>query len=177
MRGEPEGAGTMIGKRLRRVRSLFFGPVQTRLRSHIRLMRKLQARGHVRAARFVARRIQSKFLVYISPMATIPHSVRFVHPTGIVIGDGVVLGERVRVYQNVTLGGARIGDMQKMNYPVIGDDTVIFAGAVIAGAVHIGRGCVIGANSVVLSDVPDGATAVGAPARVIQSRNSKVETA
>ena len=107
----------MIGKRLRFVRSLFLGPIQTRLRSHIKLMRKLQARGHIRATRFVARRIQSKFLLYISSSATVPYSVRFPHPTGIVIGDGVVLGERVRVYQNVTLGGARIGDMQKMNYP------------------------------------------------------------
>src|SRR5688572_4163834 len=75
----------------------------------------------------------------IAATAAIPRSVRFPHPTGIVIGAGVTLGERVTIYQNVTLGshgkpGVAAG------YPTIGDDTTIYAGAVIVGKVTIGAG-------------------------------------
>ena len=93
------------------------------------------------------------------------------HPTSIVIGEGVVIGENVTIYQNVTIGGRVIGDWRKGNYPTVLGNTVIFAGAVIVGKVQIGRNCVIGANSVVTTDIPDNATAVGAPARVVRIRS------
>jgi serine O-acetyltransferase len=100
-------------------------------------------------------------------MAQIDSTVIFPHPTGIVIGDGVIVRERVRIFQNVTLGGARIGDQRLNRYPEIGADTVLFAGAVVVGDVRIGRNCVIGANAVVLRDLPDNSVAVGVPARNI----------
>jgi serine O-acetyltransferase len=97
----------------------------------------------------------------IAGTARIPRSVRFPHPTGIVIGAGVTLGERVTVYQNVTLGshgkpGVAAG------YPTIGDDTTIYAGAVIVGNVSIGAGCVIGSNAVLAVDLPAGAVVLAA---------------
>jgi serine O-acetyltransferase len=137
-----------------------------RVNGYVGLLARLRAEGRPQLARAVARRLQAHG-VFISPSAVVPASTKLPHPVGIVVGDGVRLGERVVLYQNVTLGGARVGDAQEGRYPVVGDDTVLFAGAVVAGAVTIGRGCVIGANSVVTSDVPDGATAVGAPARVV----------
>lgn len=86
------------------------------------------------------------------------------HPFGIVIGAGVRIGENVAILQRVTLGRAGTDHV----YPVIGNGVEIGAGAAILGAISIGDGARIGANSVVLKDVPAGAVAVGAPARVIE---------
>ncbi|HRL75158.1 MAG TPA: serine acetyltransferase [Candidatus Accumulibacter phosphatis] len=153
---------------LKKIFLLAFSGSQPRLVLHLKLIRYLSGNGYHKIAMLVANRIQRKFSVFISHKASLPGTVKFPHPTGIVIGEGVAVGERVTIYQNVTIGGARIGDAQKNDYPKIGDGTVIFAGAVIAGRVKIGRNCVVGANSVVLNDVPDNATVVGAPARVIR---------
>lgn len=75
------------------------------------------------------------------------------HPTGIVIGDGVVIGRNVTLYQAVTLGAA---SKSRMEYPTIGDNVVIYPGSVIIGGVHIGDGAVVGAHSLVISDVAPG---------------------
>jgi serine O-acetyltransferase len=88
------------------------------------------------------------------------------HPTGVVIGSGVVVGRDARVQQGITLGAARSrtgtdGD------PVVGDDVYLGAGARVLGPVRIGDRARIGANAVVLADVPDGASAVGVPARIV----------
>lgn len=100
--------------------------------------------------------------------AVIPPSTRFPHPTGIVIGEGVRLGLGVTIYQNVTLGShGRLG--KPISFPIIGDDSTIFAGAVLIGGITVGRNCVIGANSVLMTDVKDGSIAVGSPARIIST--------
>ncbi len=99
---------------------------------------------------------------HVSPAAEIGAGLRLPHATGIVIGIGARIGERVTIYQNVTIGTREGGGD---SYPTIGNQVVIYAGAVIVGGLKIGDGAVIGANSVVLSDVPAGAVAVGAPAR------------
>ncbi|MDR7383815.1 serine O-acetyltransferase [Promicromonospora iranensis] len=88
------------------------------------------------------------------------------HPTGVVIGAGVVIGRDARVQQGITLGAARSrtgvdGD------PVLGDDVYVGAGARVLGPVRVGDRARVGANAVVLADVPDGASAVGVPARVV----------
>lgn len=145
----------------------FFQNASASIVSDIRLMNLLVRCRARRLAGILSRRMQRRFGVYISIDATIPSTVRFPHPVGIIIGRGVIIGERVTVYQNVTLGGRDLGDAYSGNYPAIGNDTVIFAGAVIAGQVHIGKECRVGANAVVLTNVPDGATAVGVPARVV----------
>lgn len=82
---------------------------------------------------------------------------------GIVIHARAVIGDRVVVSPNVTIGGAA----EKWEVPVVGDDVLIGAGAKILGGVRIGNRAKIGANAVVLSDVPEGATAVGVPARIV----------
>lgn len=166
----------MIFKTLRDISKklilFFFSGLAFRLRINLKLMSYFNRKGYKKLAQLVSNRIQRKFCIFISHNACLSNTVKFPHPTGIVIGDGVIVGQDVRIFQNVTLGGAKIGDAQKNNYPEIGDGTVIFAGAVIVGKVKIGRDCVIGANSVVLNDVPDHSMAVGAPARVVGSRSS-----
>ncbi len=145
---------------------LFFGSHSARCDELVRVMNRLSKSGYKKTSRFLSRRLQARGL-YISPLARISESVSFPHPVAIVIGDGCVVEANVRIYQNVTLGGARMGDWQAGNYPTIGAGTVIFAGAVVVGNISIGKNCIIGANSVVLSDVPDNSVSVGAPARVV----------
>lgn len=84
------------------------------------------------------------------------------HPYGIVLGICEV-GRNVAVMQNVTIGRRKPGDQ---GAAVIGDEVLLSAGAVILGAVHVGAGAVVAANSVVLIDVPAGGVAAGVPARV-----------
>lgn len=102
----------------------------------------------------------------ISIGAIVPTSTRFPHPTGIVIGDGVRLGERVTIYQNVTLGShGRPGAMP--TYPIVDDDCTLFAGCVLIGDITLGKGAIVGANSVLTQSLDDRQIAVGVPARVI----------
>ena len=103
---------------------------------------------------------------YLSPLAELSAGISLPHPTGIVIGEGVRIGAGATIFQNVTVGRAKASTA---TYPVIGHAVIIYAGAVIAGDVSVGDGATVAANAVVLSDVPPGATAVGAPARVLQA--------
>lgn len=84
---------------------------------------------------------------------------------GVVIHKKCVIGTNCHISQNVTLGG---GGGPDGGLPILGDNVLLGAGAVILGNVHIGNNAKIGANSVVLSDIPENAVAVGAPARVVK---------
>ena len=85
------------------------------------------------------------------------------HPNGIVIHPEAEIGPNCLLFQQVTLGADDRG------VPRIGGHVDVGAGAKILGPVTIGRHARIGANAVVINDVPDGATAVGVPARVISN--------
>jgi len=90
------------------------------------------------------------------------------HTHGIVIGEGVILGAKVVIYNGVTLGAIARGSNQKgRRYPIIEDEVTIYTGAKLIGPIVVGRGAVIGANAVVLQDVPPGCVAVGVPARIL----------
>ena len=99
----------------------------------------------------------------IHPGAELGESFFIDHGTGVVIGETAVIGERVRLYQAVTLGAKRFeaddkGDLVKgsARHPVIGNDVVIYAGATILGRVTIGHGSVIGGNVWLTHSVPPG---------------------
>jgi len=99
----------------------------------------------------------------IHPGAQIGGSFFIDHGTGVVIGETTVIGERVRIYQAVTLGAKRFpvdesGSLQKglPRHPIVQDDVVIYAGATILGRVTLGQGCVIGGNVWLTTDVPAG---------------------
>jgi serine O-acetyltransferase len=80
--------------------------------------------------------------------------------------DNIV--ENCTIYHQVTFGGKVIGDAQKGNYPIIGNNVTIFAGAKLIGNVRIGDNAIIGANSVVNKDVPENSVVAGVPAKVIK---------
>ena len=94
------------------------------------------------------------------------------HPVGVTIGFGLTIGENVTFAGGVTCAArhydAPAGEEQE--FATICDDVVIGANAVLVGGVRIGRGAMVGANSVVLSDVPDGAVVMGSPARRVGTR-------
>ena len=81
---------------------------------------------------------------------------------GIVISREVTMGSHCRIYQNVTIGSGRGG------YPTIGDNVIIYAGAVLCGKINIGNNVVIGANSFVNKSFPDNVVIAGCPARIIK---------
>lgn len=118
-----------------------------------------------RLQNFLRRYLNRRYGCFISPDARIGDRCLFPHPVGIVIGDGVIIGEDCVIYQNVTLG-ARARGAAGERYPELGDRAVIYAGAVVVGAVRIGKGAVVAANAVVTIDVEDGAVAAGVPAVV-----------
>ncbi len=102
----------------------------------------------------------------ISPKAIIGKKVRLIHPLGIVIGDGVIIHDNVRIWQQVTVGShGKKGE--ELAYPEIGENVRIYAKASIIGSVTIGEDATIGAHSLVMRDVPKGKTAIGIPAKVI----------
>jgi len=88
--------------------------------------------------------------------------VRFPHPVGIVIGDGVRIGRDVRIYQNVTIGLTEntVGATETQ-YPTLGDEVCVYAGAVIVGGITIGSRSVVGANAVITRNVPPDSIAFG----------------
>jgi serine O-acetyltransferase len=119
---------------------------------------------------FFRRLAVSKSGCDIFPSAEIGEGLFINHSPGIVIGAGVKIGRKLRIFSGVTLGARDLKEHESVSavrYPVIGDEVVIFSGAKIIGGVTIGDGATIGANAVVVDSVPPGATAVGVPARVV----------
>jgi serine O-acetyltransferase len=130
---------------------------------HHRLAHRLYELGLPLLARIVAEIAHSRTGIDIHPGATIGRGFFIDHGTGVVIGETAVIGERVRLYQNVTLGAKRFpvaedGKLTKglPRHPILEDDVVIYAGATVLGRVTIGRGAVIGGNVWVTHDVPAG---------------------
>jgi len=100
--------------------------------------------------------------IEIHPGAKIGKGIFIDHGMGVVIGETAEIGDNVTIYHGVTLGGT--GKDKGKRHPTIGNDVIIGCGAKILGPISIGDGAKIGANSVVLKNVPKGKTAVGIPA-------------
>lgn len=117
---------------------------------------------------FVARLISqlTRFLtgIEIHPGATIGRGLLIDHGSGVVIGETAIVGDNCTIYQGVTLGGT--GKEKGKRHPTIGNNVLIGAGAKVLGSFKVGDNSVIAANSVVLHEVPENSTCVGAPARV-----------
>ncbi len=103
--------------------------------------------------------------VEIHPGAKIGKRFFIDHGMGVVIGETAEIGNDVLIYQGVVLGG--VSQEKTKRHPTIGDKVVIGAGAILLGPIEVGRGARVGAGSVVIKNVPENATAVGVPGRVI----------
>ena len=119
---------------------------------------------------FLARLISqiARFLtgIEIHPGATLGAGILIDHGMGVVIGETAELGDRITIYHGTTLGGT--GKEKGKRHPTVGDNVVIGAGSKVLGNIKIGSNSKLGANSVVLDDVPEGATVVGIPGKVVK---------
>ncbi|TCT12852.1 serine O-acetyltransferase [Natranaerovirga pectinivora] len=125
-------------------------------------------KGFCKLGILLRNRMILKYGVHISLKADIGLGLELRHINGVVIGDGVKIGKNVVIYQQVTLGGQNLGDSVKNNYPIVGDNVIIFAGAKILGDVIVGSNSIVGANSVVIKNVDEYSVYAGIPAKKIK---------
>lgn len=109
--------------------------------------------------------------IEIHPGARIGKRFFIDHGMGVVIGETAEIGDDCTLYHGVTLGGTTW--QKKKRHPTLGNDVVVGAGAKVLGPVVIGEGARIGSNSVVVKDVPAGATVVGIPGRIVVPRDDE----
>lgn len=137
-----------------------------------RLAHKLYLKGHYFWARWISQRGARKTGIEIHPGATIGRGLFIDHGSGVIIGETTVIGDNVTLYQGVTLGGT--GKEQGKRHPTLEDNVMVSAGAKILGSFTIGENSKIGAESVVLEEVPPNCTVVGVPGRIVRMDNKKV---
>ena len=106
--------------------------------------------------------------IEIHPGAVIGRGLMIDHGMGVVIGETAIIGDDCQLYHGVTLGGT--GKQHVKRHPTLEDGVYIGCGAKCLGNITLKKGCRVGANAVVLKDVPEGATAVGIPARIIEKK-------
>ncbi|MEA1916393.1 MAG: serine O-acetyltransferase [Campylobacterota bacterium] len=131
-----------------------------------RVANRLYKNNFKRLARMLMGLNQILTNIDIHPAATIEQRVFIDHGFGVVIGETAVVESDVVIYQGVTLGGVSLDKGKR--HPTVKSGAVIGAGAKILGNITIGKESKIGANSVVVRDVPDASTAVGIPAHIIK---------
>jgi serine O-acetyltransferase len=111
--------------------------------------------------------------VEIHPAARIGDDFFIDHGAGVVIGETAEIGDRVTLFQGVTLGGT--GFARGKRHPTVEDDVTIGSGAKLLGPVTVGHGAKVGANTVVIEDVPPRATVVGNPGHPVRVEGRRVE--
>jgi serine O-acetyltransferase len=134
-----------------------------------RLAHWLWERGWLLAGRFASHIGRVLTGIEIHPGARIGKRVFIDHGMGVVIGETAEVGDDVTLYQGVTLGGTSLTRGAK-RHPTIGNGVIVSSGAQVLGPFRVGDGARIGAQAVVLSEVPPGATMVGIPARPVGGR-------
>ncbi len=111
--------------------------------------------------------------VEIHPAARIGDDFFIDHGSGVVIGETAEIGDCVTLYQGVTLGGT--GFQRGKRHPTLGDNVTVGSGAKLLGPIEVGDGAKVGANTVVVEDVPANATVVGNPGHTVKVEGRRVE--
>jgi serine O-acetyltransferase len=111
--------------------------------------------------------------IEIHPGATIGRRFFIDHGMGVVVGETSVIGDDCTLYQGVTLGGTSWDKGKR--HPTLGNNVVVGAGAKVLGPINICDGARIGSNSVVVKDVPEGATVIGIPGHIVKPRGDEDE--
>lgn len=123
-------------------------------------------------ARFISQFGRLLTGIEIHPGAKIGKGLFIDHGMGVVIGETAEVGDNVTLYHGVTLGGT--GKDTGKRHPTIGDNVIIGCGAKVLGPINIGNNVKIGANAVVVNDVPNNTTAVGIPAKIIYKKSKSI---
>ena len=137
-----------------------------------RLANWFYRRNHKFIARWVSQRARRKTGIEIHPGATIGRGLFIDHGSGVVIGETTEIGDNCTIYQGVTLGGT--GKDCGKRHPTLGNNVLIGAGAKVLGPFRVGDNARVAAGAVVLNEVPDEATAVGVPPRIVRVNGEKV---
>jgi serine O-acetyltransferase len=135
-----------------------------------RLGHRLWRGGFKWLARFVSHIGRWLTGIEIHPGATIGRRFFIDHGMGVVIGQTAEIGDDCTLYHGVTLGGTSWNPGKR--HPTLGNGVVVGAGAKILGPIVIGNGAKVGSNAVVVKPVPAGATAIGIPARIVESQDT-----
>ncbi len=130
-----------------------------------RIAHALYNRKHYILARGLSQLARFFTGIEIHPGAKIGKGLFIDHGMGVVIGETAEIGDHVTIYHGATLGGT--GKHKGKRHPTVGNNVIIGAGAKVLGPIYLGDNVKVGANSVVLKDVPTNSTAVGIPARII----------
>jgi len=138
-----------------------------------RVAHALNEAGVPLAPRLLAYLTRAVTGVEIHPAARIGSEFFIDHGSGVVIGETAEIGKRVTLYQGVTLGGT--GFQRGKRHPTLGDNVTVGSGAKLLGPIAVGEGAKIGANTVVIEDVPPGATVVGNPGHPVKVDGRRVE--
>jgi serine O-acetyltransferase len=142
-----------------------------------RLSHRLWGLGLKWLARFLSHIGRWLTGIEIHPGASIGRRFFIDHGMGVVIGETAVIGDDCTLYHGVTLGGTSWNKGKR--HPTLGDGVVVGAGAKILGPITVGNGAKVGSNAVVVKNVPERATAVGIPARILddETKNAREESA
>lgn len=135
---------------------------------HHGVTHRLWRRGHRLSARLVSQWMRSRTGIEIHPGATLGRRFFIDHGNGVVIGETAEVGDDVMIYHDVTLGGRSLAKVKR--HPTVEDGVIIGAGARVLGPIVVGRGAQVGANAVVVKDVPAGSVVVGVPGTVRERR-------
>jgi serine O-acetyltransferase len=138
-----------------------------------RVAHALREAGVPLAPRAIAYLTRAVTGVEIHPAARIGGEFFIDHGSGVVIGETAEIGERVTLYQGVTLGGT--GFQRGKRHPTLGDDVTVGSGAKLLGPIGVGDGAKIGANTVVVEDVPPGSTVIGNPGHAVKVDGRRVQ--
>ncbi|MDD4725913.1 MAG: serine O-acetyltransferase [Tissierellia bacterium] len=134
-----------------------------------RISHRLYLKGKLFRARMISQHARKVTGIEIHPGASIGKNLFIDHGMGIVIGETAEIGDNVTLFHGVTLGGIG-GEKGEKRHPTVKDYVMIGAGAKILGPITLGEGAKVGANAVVLEDIPARTTAVGVPARIIYKK-------
>ncbi len=106
--------------------------------------------------------------IEIHPGAEIGSNLFIDHGMGVVIGETTIIGDNCTIYHGVTLGG--VGNNINKRHPTLGNNVIVGCGAKVLGPINIGDNVKIGANAVVIKDIPDNSTVVGIPGKIVKKK-------
>ena len=140
------------------------------------IMRKLYLRKVPILPQLIQILIRVVYACEVFPSTDIKEGVKFCHKgLGCVIHEHAVIEKNVMIFQNVTLGGNG-KNVEGLKAPHIYEGAIIFTGACVLGGVNVGKNSIVGANAVVLCDVPDNCIAVGVPAVIKKKSKEAMST-
>lgn len=125
-------------------------------------------------ARFLSQICRIFTGIEIHPGATIGHRLFIDHGMGVVIGETSIIGDDCQLYQGVTLGGVGTGEHTCKRHPTLMDNVMVSCGAKVIGDVTIGSNSIVGAQTVVVKDVPENCTVVGVPAYIVRENGKRI---